>query len=692
MVTRDTQLEEKLLEYLVSHNMKGFMACVTTNIFDKKTGSGKGFDAVSEAVKVASADLIDVSFSDPTDDSSHFLNALMAEIPSRISGHLDPVVGSVLLIPVSQLVHHYESTDNLEAISDLYERSDILAAWPSICPRLWRDIGVSFGIYPQMVLSIQDEIDGDNLCGSEIRIRKHINKYLERIRDLKTRCSISEFHEMFTDELIDLWDLVDPELYLSTFPGELYLVPGEPRRYKTSFSRKLAIACVKHYVNAFQNSKRASFAPTRSSISVPKRERVIDACIAGNLSLSSSRDQEIKFFWGLLRKSWLSAVVRSGQFNLFEIHDHIQSDETLLNQFFMELTDRNNVEAIAQLLVWNEPLRARQVYKKQLIDDPPMPMLLSTMGSCAGARIDVFGPLTDGAFVFPFDLIDARSVSPSAAFTVVIDQLAVIDVFDTFVNQLDSGSVVSVEFFYKAWCDVMLEKPMPAVVAVATDKQVFVLLIERMIKSCGVKDRTRVLRSVRTLFTRKDVMKIVPSVQFDTVVILAALFADDVFELSSNVTPFGGKMDAKIQPLLDLHKWVTPTCSFPETVKTHLNVVFCTFERQSNWEGFLRTSQIHYIASKVWLSLQLYYKLRGQEAMPSPPVVKISMRKYGTPGMIKPVVEDLLFIDFAEKQLEFQNILRESQDRLHAQLRMDLTNNRKHSSFADDGDDFPFDD
>jgi hypothetical protein len=323
-----------------------------------------------------------------------------------------------------------------------------------------------------------------------------------------------------------------------------------------------------------------------------------------------------------------------------------------------------------------------------------MPMLLSTMGSCAGARIDVFGPLTDGAFVFPFDLIDARSVTTAThAFTVVIDQLAVIDVFDTFVNQLESGSAVSVEFFYKAWCDVMLEKPMPAVVAVATDKQVFVLLIERMIKSCGVKDRTRVLRSVRTLFTRKDVIKIVPSVQFDTVVILAALFADDVFELSSSVTPFGGKMDAKIQPLLDLHKWITPSCSFPETVNTHLNVVFCTFERQSNWEGFLRSSQIHYIASKVWLSLQLYYKLRGQETMPCPPVVKISMRKYGKPGMIKPVEDDKLFIDFEGKQLEFENILRESQDRLHAQLRLDLlTNNRKHSSFADDGDDFLFDD
>lgn len=684
MVHRESQLEDKLIEYLVAHDMKAFVGCVTHNLFDKRNG-GKGYEVIERAVKSAATELIEVSFGNPEEDNVSFLNALLAEVPGKLVGTVDPLVGKILLIPVHDLVCHYEQADNTEAIRELFEKSDIINCWPSITPRLWGDVGEAYQMHVQMAQAVQDELEGGDgglYYGNVAKIGRNINKYLEKIRDIKAKCTVEEFHAIFTENLVELWDLVNIEMYLEAFPSELYQAPGEYRRYKTCFVRKIALACVKHYVHAHQKSKQRSLGGYQK-VSLPKRERVVDTCILGNLDVVSSRDVEVRYFWSLLRKAWLSMVMRTGKLNLFELFDNLSSDDTLLNQMFLELVDRNNVEAVAQLLAWSESLRARQAFKHQLIDEPPLPFLLSVMGSTGGTRIDVFGPMRSDGFILPFALVNEPAADSNTAVsgvTTVIDRASQMHFFSDFVDALPIQCAVCVGVWHKTWTDVMLERPVPSVLAVASQARVMLVLVDRILAREKKSEKSKILRPIRKLFhNRPDVLKIFCSMGVDVMVTLGAMLAEDPFELASPVTPFGDRIHGgSICPVVDLTKCqpciaekndTAAPYSFAQWVESRLHVHFCEFEKNSNWSGFLRNSQLHYAASKVWLGLHLV-------AQP-PQLVQVDMRRYGQSGMVRNIENPEYFWDpdsFDQNLDSFFSLVESTQDVLRNELLEELVN------------------
>ena len=176
-----------------------------------------------------------------------------------------------------------------------------------------------------------------------------------------------------------------------------------------------------------------------------------------------------------------------------------------------------------------------------------------------------------------------------------------------FLTGLDS-KVVVVDVFYKAWNSARLERPLPAIVAIATQGQVFLVMVARMVSNSKLF-RSNFVAFFSKLFADASILKIICSTRgTDKPVVLSTLVSEDPFSPET----FSGKTLTPCIDLVDLN----PAQSFPILVSNLLGgLKFCDYEENSNWSrpGFLRDSQLHYVAARTWLSLQLFHTLEKRD-------------------------------------------------------------------------------
>ena len=630
-----------------------------------------------DQIREFSRESIEKAFSNPEEKKSLDFWQLLRQIPRHFSA-CSVEAGHMLLIPIDELMRlkfSPEHDKSSKQFHEFYSDVDIYNQWYRSDPRLWSSIGSSFDILAVITEVVQTEIESSD---PSLNISTRLNSFLQKVNKKTISCSITEFCSLFNN-LPELYDLLSLELFLETYPNEIYLPVY--RNYKSSFARKIGLICIKQFVNIHQCIKKNRSAGGGPAPPMPKKDKVIDCCITANLDITceTNRDPDIRYFWSYLRKSWLHTILKSNQFSLFEIYDHIESDDVLVNQLFLDSVDRNNTEEIATLLVWNEDLRFKQFHKRQLIDDPQIQMYMSFMQqSRFDQRIAPYGPSKKNAFIMPFsdkEIHDDHGVY-------VIES-------PTQLEKISLPSVVVVDVFYKAWISARLERPLPTVVAIATEKKVYLIMVARIVGN-SKSARIFLIRFFTKLFQNQSILKVINSTRGnDKAVILSTLLTEDPFNDNSPVVV--------LSPILDLSD-LNPTQSFPSLV-SHLlgGIEFCDFEENSNWNqssGFLRDSQIHYIASRTWLSLQLFHTLEERDVEEiSGKLFCMHFANLGRHNFWSAYPRNALQVNQwiacnPVKLIECANLVQATQHTLRAQLSADLLDDQYVSDDLITADDF----
>lgn len=610
--------------YFTSGDLKAFCDCTSQLIKTSGRERDRIINLILSAIGEFSRFHITIAFDDECDpylglESRQLIHTLFSQIPLTIIAS-DVELCPLLLKPVLELMQS-EFCDvtgrSCEQLKQFYDEVSIMNQWFRADPRLWSQICSGFRIADEATQMIQEEIelissDPESL-GNSTPVRSRLNAYLRSVKGKRT--GLEDFLAVF-DGLVDLFDLVDLELFLEVFPGELHLKNGGSR-YKPSFARKLALTAVKKWVSDHQHYKKNRDTVSRRSI--PVKDDVIRACINAHLDLTK-RDRDCEYLWSHLRKSWLGTVLKSCGLHLYEVFDHIENDLPLLNQFLMHLEELNETESIAELFVLSESLRADSRRRIQL-DDPLILMLMSVMQmGRSDCLTSFFGPRTNGAFVLPFPIdfqFDGCPVDPQSHAVYIIDQ---IDQLPAVKNCLSDVGVVAIDVFFKAFWSARLERSVPSVVSIATEKKVFIIMANRM--SRNSKSFHSALRVFfRRLLTDQKTLKVVGDMRdSEKDFYLWTLLVENPFDVLEH-----SAAEQILGPFLDLRD-VYPRRSFGELVHKLLGGLgFCNYEENANWSradsDLLRQTQLHYIASKSWLSLQLFHTITAKNARDIAPLL-----------------------------------------------------------------------
>ena len=612
-------------EYFGRLDFEGFVTFL--KLVESKDSSGRLIANLSTCVQLFSKVLFEDVFTEQKADQRMFFNGFMESLTTCL-GMTDPKYAKLLLIPVTLLMQtEFDEVDHSRAeLEEFYACTNILRLWPSMHPRVWSMVANAYQIVDEVSFAIQQEL---KVANGPAHLRERVNRYLTEMRG-NPRTSLGDF-ALIAVGLPDIWDLVDIELFLSVFPDEICLTPTSKRTYKPSFARKIAMASIVRFVNEHQQTRRPIGLKTGST--AQHRDQVVECCKAANLDLAatSKYNNDARYFYHHLKRVWLFTALRHSALRSDELYDHIQSDDSLVESLFLNSMDDPSIPApiLADIALSHERLRTSLLQKRQFIDDQILQMLISV--SQSGRRekwIDLFGPKKSQAFVLPFELGDK---------VVVIDQIHDLSLIDTHLSTLPPRSVISVDVFFNIWRDVVLERPLPNVLAIATESRVFVIMAKRM--AAANREKRSVCRQfLARIFCDPKLLKLTPFWQFGGKFhSLVSLWADDPFELDNTVCQTGTLLSqpAVIGPCLDIaRKVLTPQTCFADVCGKILGgITVCDFEENSNWDNlYLRNSQLHYIATRTWLTLQIFFAETDLASI-RPHVIWVDLNKLSAPGM-----------------------------------------------------------
>jgi hypothetical protein len=239
--------------------------------------------------------------------------------------------------------------------------------------------------------------------------------------------------------------------------------------------------------------------------------------------------------------------------------------------------------------------------------------------------------------------------------------------------------VVAVDVFFKIWRDASLEKPVPDIISIATDNCVFLIVIRRILSQ--IEGKIIAQKFLEIFFSNKKILKLTPGFQsFGKFHSVVSAWADNVYDLDNNVCTGGtGEFNHIVEPCIDVARLFIQRSSssfvksFTKLVSQHLEINFCEFEENSNWNlPFLRNSQLHYIASRTWLSLQLFYTLEDFDIKSH--ITCVDLSKLSATGMYNKWIgsqSDVLewTRGVREKAQSFKDLLLSTQDDLRATMR-----------------------
>jgi len=610
-------------------------------LLESKDPTGRLVANLITCVELYSKVLLEDVFTDMKTDQRVYFNNLMEMIPKLLC-RVDIKASKLLLIPVKLLMDtEFDDVDQSRSeLEELYQRSNILRIWPTMSPRIWSAVANAYRIVDEVVFAIHQELKV--VSTTPTPLRNNVNRFLMEMRN-NPKSSLGDF-SLITVGLPDIWDLVDIELFLSVFPDEIRLTPTSKRMYKPSFARKIAMASILRFVNEHQQPRRPSGG--KSSIA-QLRDQVVECCKAANLDLAatSKYNNDARYYYTHLKRMWLVSAMRNSSLRTDEIYDHIQAEDSLVESMFHNLIDDTNVPppTLAELATSHERLRVTLLQKRQFIDDPVLRMLISV---CQGGRrekwIDVFGPKKSGAFVLPMDLGRPSTIPSTSSSVTLIDQIDDLSIVEDHLSSLESRSVVAVDVFFKVWRDVVLEKPIPNVLSIATESCIFLIMTSRVLSSSNcVAKRLRFRKFLERIFCDPKLLKLTPFWQFGGKFnSLISLWAgDDVFELDNTVCQTGTTLSPPtiVGPCMDFSRKILspPIGSFQDACAQYLGITVCDFEENSNWNNlFLRNTQLHYIASRTWLTLQLFFA--DPNSSPSairPHIMWVDLNRLSSPGM-----------------------------------------------------------
>lgn len=595
--------------------VRGALDCICEAGSDKSSPISKMSKGVREVTEVHVKNAIDVdSDRDSRAQSSQLVGLWMENIP-RLLVASDPDIAWILLAAVEIVLENglFSNEQSLGRLKQFYTDTDILNLWPRMDPTIWSRVIHAYSITFEANMAIQDEIDelstsvfSEN-TGTHSSIRDRLNDHLRRMKSPQEgkRDSLADFVRVFQG-LDILYDLVDLSLFLEAFPEERFL-SNPSVNYKASFARKLALTAVKEWVEEHRQAKKNR--ESRPKGSTRSKEHVIDACIKAHLNITDNHDRDCEYFYSCIRKHWLASVIRSGRFHIYEIFDHIDDDPGLSNQLLFQLEDDNRPEEIASLLTWSEQLRCDKRRRMHLDDQFQLMLMSFAQTGRKELMTSVFGPLKEGAFVLPFSINTtfdgSMDLNLSSYEVLIVDQLAQVDRMSDFFSQA-IPRVVHIDVFSKYHWSYRLERPVPSVVSVTCSNKVFLVMTKRMPREARLAFRELISAILRDTETLKV---LAGTRQHDKFFSIWTLLADDPFR------PPNTMEEILVSPYLDLCHVFDPKHSFSTLVYRLLGgLVFCDYEENSDWSKadcqFLRESQLHYLASRAWLSLQLFHTIQ----------------------------------------------------------------------------------
>ena len=617
--------------------------------------------------------------------SEEILTKMMHQIPQNLLLS-DTRIAKVLLIPVLRLVEReFANAETVSKRRHFYEDTQILSLWYRMPPEIWCAVSEAYSIEREMSEAIIDEIETIRLGADvgSLPIRSRLNGYIQTLKH--KRPTIETLTRVCGSGLENLYELIDLEIFMDVFPDEVHFTSTDVQ-YTLSFARKLALTAVKQWVHAHQMHKKDRQCP------FPKKDKVIRACIQSHLDITDERaDRDCQYFFSHLRKDWLRQLLKDPSFHIFELFDHIRDDPSLVNQMLCFLEDSLNTERGACLLTLSEDLRCER-RRKGFLDDNLTQVLMSYMQTGRTEHWTAhFGPYREGAFVLPFTInhsfMGETPINADCYEVLVIDKL---DQLNRLSAYIESGHapVVHIDVFYKVFSSWSLERPRPNVVTLGTHNKVFIVMVGRMeLTKEGIL--TKKLRDFFTkLFTNTSILKLMNGTrQSEKSFLLWSLITSDPFSPPDAFQP------NLVEPLSDIC-FLYPSHSFGNLVNKLLGgLLFCDYEETSDWSRpYLRESQLHFVASRSWLSVQLFHTIKeSQAAQVHDTLFSIDFRYiFGGSGYFSPWTGGSLdcvsawLSDNPAHLVEAQEIVTSSQEELHAERYRELYD--ESESDADDSD------
>ncbi|EER01548.1 hypothetical protein Pmar_PMAR000238 [Perkinsus marinus ATCC 50983] len=548
-----------------------------------------------------------------------------------------------------------KSLKNTRAFHRFIEGCGVLKRWYAIDLRLWTIVLHAYGdrMVTNMKITVQEEASAlaadysPEVLKEKTPIHERIKMVLKSDQNEVSSSSQSNLDgDSFVKVINELgaWCIVPEIDFVHRFgkKGDSWsrlrtsLMPLLKRvEHGSAFQKRCVLYLIKQHMFEHNSRKKGAVSgKDRSNAIEPSQKDVEQACIAFNFDItemsspddpSEFRTDDVDQFYSKLRRGWMLDMIASFNMTADDIIDFFGDDEKLLRGAFNKYGHMGDAASQAQLLLANSELR--RAVGRDVGENPALEYYLSIMKyGCGdpGNYQDVFGPLSeecdetnDKYFWLPMYIdppgVDMDDLSSPDAYAVhMIESIHRLRELEEILTTFQPGESpyrsIAFDVFFRCDISLFLERPAPAIIGIATSTKVFLIMVNRIISTDqsfnGAEGPKAIRQFLTSVLCHPNILKVVYGINaanYAKFVVLQHVLVEDKF--SDDVREDG----VVIQPLFDVSAGY-PNPLHVEVRENLAGIRLCVAEEMSNWDRrpFLRYSQLHYAASRLWLIYMLY--------------------------------------------------------------------------------------
>ncbi|EER11087.1 hypothetical protein Pmar_PMAR020066 [Perkinsus marinus ATCC 50983] len=548
-----------------------------------------------------------------------------------------------------------KSLKNTRAFHRFIEGCGVLKRWYAIDLRLWTIVLHAYGdrMVTNIKITVQEEASAlaadysPEVLKEKTPIHERIKMVLKSDQNEVSSSSQSNLDgDSFVKVINELgaWCIVPEIDFVHRFgkKGDSWsrlrtsLMPLLKRvEHGSAFQKRCVLYLIKQHMFEHNSRKKGAVSgKDRSNAIEPSQKDVEQACIAFNFDItemsspddpSEFRTDDVDQFYSKLRRGWMLDMIASFNMTADDIIDFFGDDEKLLRGAFNKYGHMGDAASQAQLLLANSELR--RAVGRDVGENPALEYYLSIMKyGCGdpGNYQDVFGPLSeecdetnDKYFWLPMYIdppgVDMDDLSSPDAYAVhMIESIHRLRELEEILTTFQPGESpyrsIAFDVFFRCDISLFLERPAPAIIGIATSTKVFLIMVNRIISTDQSFNGSEGPKAIRQFLTsvlcHPNILKVVYGINaanYAKLVVLQHVLVEEKF--SDDVREDG----VVIQPLFDVSAGY-PNPLHVEVRENLAGIRLCVAEEMSNWDRrpFLRYSQLHYAASRLWLIYMLY--------------------------------------------------------------------------------------
>ncbi|KAF4671653.1 hypothetical protein FOL46_010020, partial [Perkinsus olseni] len=525
------------------------------------------------------------------DDPFYIANCLLAVVRGYIQGKFGQYEG---------IRDVKKSLKNTRAFRRFIESCGVLKRWYAIDLRLWTIVLHAYGdrMVTEMKITVQEEASAlaadysPEVLKEKTPIHERIKMALKSDHNEVSSSSHSNLDgDSFVEVMNELgaWCIVPEIDFVHRFAKKgdswsrlrtSFMALLKQVKNDTAFQKRCVLYLIRQHM--FEHNSRKKGVTTgkdRGMAIEPSQRDVEQACIMFDFDItvmsspedpSEFRTDDVDQFYSKLRRGWMLDQIASRHMTAEDVIDFFGDDEKLLRGAFNKYGHEGDGASQAQLLLASSELR--RTVGKDVGTNPALEYYLSIMKYGCGDPAnyqDVFGPLSedcneanDKYFWLPMyidppgvDMTDLASPDSYAVHMIeTITKLKELeDILTTFQPGESPYRSIAFDVFFRCDISLFLERPTPAIIAIATSTKVFLIMVNRIISTDqsfnGVEAPKAIREFLTSILCHPNILKVFYGVNAANYAKLVVLQHVLVKERFSEEVRRGGVV---IQPLLDV--------------------------------------------------------------------------------------------------------------------------------------------